>query len=176
MSTPCLTQKRHPPQHIIKGREKSRVFTRWFQLNGGARYSWTLQVEMIGPQLCRRQIIPISIPQLQLAGSSQRPSAWIRISSLLVKLRLGLAQVGNDTDPYRLNAIYNASNPYGNNPMYSLTNTMPPLDLVNELITSQELGLDLRFFQSRLGLDFTIYKSVAKKSDPECSSFQHFGV
>ena len=39
---------------------------------------------------------------------------------------------------------------------------MPPLNLVNELITSREIGLDLRFFQSRLGLDFTYYKSVAK--------------
>jgi len=78
------------------------------------------------------------------------------------KLRLGLAQVGNDTDPYRLNATYTAATPYGNNPLYSLTNTMPPQNLVNELITSRELGLDLRFFQGRLGFDFTVYKSVAK--------------
>ena len=78
------------------------------------------------------------------------------------KLRLGLAQVGNDADPYRLNGTYNASNPYGNNPLFSLSNTMPPQNLVNELITSREVGLDLRFFQSRLGIDFTYYKSVAK--------------
>ncbi len=78
------------------------------------------------------------------------------------KIRLGLAQVGNDADPYRLNATYSAATPYGNNPLYSLSNTLPPADLVNELITSRELGLDVRFFNNRLGVDFTIYKSVAK--------------
>lgn len=78
------------------------------------------------------------------------------------KLRLGLAQVGNDASAYMLDVAYNASTPYGDNPLYSLDNTMAPQDLVNELITSQELGLDLRFFQSRLGIDLTVYKSTAK--------------
>jgi hypothetical protein len=78
------------------------------------------------------------------------------------KIRVGLAQVGNDTDPYMLNAKYSASTPYANNPLFSLTNTMPPANLVNELITSSELGLDLKFLNSRLGLDLTLYKSVSK--------------
>ncbi|MCP4311537.1 MAG: SusC/RagA family TonB-linked outer membrane protein [Bacteroidetes bacterium] len=78
------------------------------------------------------------------------------------KLRLGLAQVGNDAGAYLLGSTYAAGTPYGNNPLYSLANTMPPQDLVNELITSRELGLDLRFLNNRLGVDFTVYKSVAK--------------
>jgi len=78
------------------------------------------------------------------------------------KIRLGVAQVGNDADPYRLMATYGASTPYGNNPLYSLSNTLPPANLVNELVTSNELGMDLRFFNGRVGLDLTLYKSVAK--------------
>jgi len=78
------------------------------------------------------------------------------------KFRLSLAQVGNDTDPYRIATTYNAGSPYGNNPSFSLNSAMPPANLVNELITSSELGLDLRFFNNRLGLDLTAYKSVAK--------------
>ncbi len=78
------------------------------------------------------------------------------------KIRLGIAQVGNDADPYRLLATYAASTPYGNNPLYSLSNTLPPLNLVNELVTSNEMGLDLRFLNGRLALDLTLYKSVAK--------------
>ncbi|MCK0156492.1 SusC/RagA family TonB-linked outer membrane protein [Cellulophaga sp. F20128] len=78
------------------------------------------------------------------------------------KLRLSIAQVGNDTDPYRLNSIYNASSPYGNNPSFSLSSVMPPADLVNELVTSKELGFDVKFFNNRLGLDLTLYNSVAK--------------
>jgi TonB-linked SusC/RagA family outer membrane protein len=78
------------------------------------------------------------------------------------KVRLGIAQVGNDADPYRLMATYGAATPYGNNPLYSLGNTLPPLNLVNELITSNELGFDLRFLNGRVALDLTLYKSVAK--------------
>ena len=78
------------------------------------------------------------------------------------KLRVGWAQVGNDTDPYMLDLTYSASTPYGSNPSFSLTNTMPAQNLKNELITSQELGLDLKFFKNRLGLDLTLYKSTAK--------------
>lgn len=78
------------------------------------------------------------------------------------KVRLSIAQVGNDTDPYRLNATYSAATPYGENPAFSLSSAMPPTDLVNELITSKELGLDLKFFNNRLGIDLTLYNSVAK--------------
>ncbi|HCC71723.1 MAG TPA: hypothetical protein DEQ09_11305, partial [Bacteroidales bacterium] len=78
------------------------------------------------------------------------------------KIRYGWAQVGNDTDPYRLDLIYGAGNPYGGNPRYSIGNTMPPIGLKNELITSNELGLDLKFFNNRFGIDLTFYKSSAK--------------
>ncbi|HDZ40695.1 MAG TPA: SusC/RagA family TonB-linked outer membrane protein [Bacteroidetes bacterium] len=78
------------------------------------------------------------------------------------KIRYGWAQVGNDTDPYRLDLIYSAGNPYGTNPRYSIGNTMPPLKLKNELITSNEIGLDLRFFNNRFGIDVTVYKSKAE--------------
>ncbi|RTE53901.1 SusC/RagA family TonB-linked outer membrane protein [Arenibacter aquaticus] len=78
------------------------------------------------------------------------------------KARLSIAQVGNDTDPYRLDATYNASTPYGDNASFSLSSTMPAADLVNELITSKELGLDLKFLNNRIGLDLTLYQSIAK--------------
>ena len=78
------------------------------------------------------------------------------------KIRLGWAQVGNDTDPYRLDLIYSAGNPYGTNPRYSIGGTMPPIGLKNELITSQELGFDLMFFNNRVGIDATFYKSKAE--------------
>lgn len=78
------------------------------------------------------------------------------------KLRVSIAQVGNDTDPYRLTSNYNASSPYGNNPSFSLSSSQPPRNLVNELVTSSEAGLELKFFKNRLGLDLTAYKSIAE--------------
>lgn len=78
------------------------------------------------------------------------------------KLRLGVAQTGSDTDPYQLNTTYNPSTPYGNNASFSINTQMPPSNLVNELSTSSEIGLELKFFKSRLGLDVTYYKTVSK--------------
>jgi len=78
------------------------------------------------------------------------------------KLRLSVAQVGNDTDPYRLDSAYSAATPYGTNPSYSLNSAMAPSNLVNELITSYEIGLNLKFLNNRIGLDLTGYKSIAE--------------
>jgi TonB-linked SusC/RagA family outer membrane protein len=78
------------------------------------------------------------------------------------KARLSVAQVGNDTDPYRLNTTYSASTPYGDNASFNLSSTMPAADLVNELSTSMEFGLDLKFLNNRIGMDLTLYKSIAK--------------
>ena len=77
------------------------------------------------------------------------------------KLRLGWAQVGNDTAPYQLDRTYTSSAPFGSNPLFSLSNTLPPYDLQNELIESIEIGTDLRFFDNRLGIDLTVYKTSA---------------
>ena len=78
------------------------------------------------------------------------------------KIRYGIANVGNDTDPYMLSMSYVASPPYQSFPSFKPSSTLPPQNLVNELITSNELGFDLRFFSNRLGLDLTLYKSAAR--------------
>ncbi len=79
------------------------------------------------------------------------------------KLRASWAQVGSDTDPYRLNDFFVFSDtPWGGNAIASPTNTLPPADLVPEQQTSVEFGADLRFFKNRLGLDVTYYNSVSE--------------
>lgn len=72
------------------------------------------------------------------------------------KLRLSLAQVGNDTDPYRLDKYYSYHSFDG-----SLTNpgTIPNQNLKPEIITSYEAGFDVRMFGGRLNLDATVYHS-----------------
>ena len=78
------------------------------------------------------------------------------------KLRFGLAQVGNDTDPYQLSLTYGSQLPFGSYPSFTLNSTLPPLDLKSELITSKEIGTELKFFSNRLGLDATLYSSSSK--------------
>jgi TonB-linked SusC/RagA family outer membrane protein len=77
------------------------------------------------------------------------------------KVRASYAQVGNDTDPYRLKPVFDFSQG-GANGYASRGGTLPATDLKPEITTSQEFGADIRFFQNRLGLDFTYYKSNSK--------------
>ena len=81
------------------------------------------------------------------------------------KLRLSYAQVGNDASPYQLYDYYTVRLPLENgvanlNPTKSDTKAL--YDLKNETVNSYELGLELKAFQNRLGLDFAYYNKEAK--------------
>jgi TonB-linked SusC/RagA family outer membrane protein len=78
------------------------------------------------------------------------------------KLRASWTQVGNDTDPYQLAAVLNASTPWGSTPMFSVPNTLPNLNLKPELTESWEVGADLGFFNERLGFVLTRYDRTTK--------------
>lgn len=79
------------------------------------------------------------------------------------KLRLSWAQVGSDTDPFRLSDPYFfGDSPWGNNATASPSNTLPNFDLKPEIQTSFETGLDLRLLGNRIWLDATYYNSVSK--------------
>lgn len=75
----------------------------------------------------------------------------------LAKLRLSYAKVGNDTGAYKLNTSY-VSTDFG----YMLPTTLNNKDLKPEMVTSYEIGADIRFFRNRLGIDFTFYQSDSK--------------
>jgi TonB-linked SusC/RagA family outer membrane protein len=79
------------------------------------------------------------------------------------KVRLGFAQVGNDTDPYQL---YNTYSPYTNidytTPGYRLPDTMQNPDLKPERTNSWEAGLEMNLFNNRLGFDITYYQTNTK--------------
>ncbi len=71
-----------------------------------------------------------------------------------VKLRGSYAEVGNDTDPYRLseraNVIAGA---------IFLDGTLPLASLLPERTTTWEAGLDARLFDDNVRFDFTYYQS-----------------
>jgi TonB-linked SusC/RagA family outer membrane protein len=74
------------------------------------------------------------------------------------KLRASYAQVGNDTDPYQLAPSFDFFTG-GSLGYASRSSTMPAPNLKPELTKSNEFGFDVRFFQDRVALDFTWYKS-----------------
>lgn len=88
------------------------------------------------------------------------------------KLRASAAQVGNDTDPYRLlftfapeevaDAQYSLdlNFPYDGRLGYNKPFTIPNAALQPERQTSYEVGAELGFFDGRVGLDVTYFNSV----------------
>jgi len=85
-------------------------------------------------------------------------------SSILsfAKLRAGLAQVGNDTDPYRLANTFRFENAWGTSPSISETNALLNPELKPEITSSYEIGADVRLWQNRVGLDVTYYNKISK--------------
>ncbi len=74
------------------------------------------------------------------------------------KVRLSYATAGNDTDPYRLYDVYDAVQPnFGSAPRYEVPNSRNNPGLVNELTSEYEAGIDLRFFNGRLGFDVAYF-------------------
>ncbi|HSI77459.1 MAG TPA: SusC/RagA family TonB-linked outer membrane protein [Lunatimonas sp.] len=74
------------------------------------------------------------------------------------KLRGSLAQVGADADPYQLMQTFAAQGLWaGTTPTYAASPTIFNRNLKPEQTVGQEVGLDLRFLNGRIGLDMTYY-------------------
>lgn len=78
------------------------------------------------------------------------------------KFRASWAQVGSDTDPYRLQTTYAASGDFNGNPQVGLDPTLPLSNMKPEITTSVEAGLDLRFWIDRIVVDFTVYQASTR--------------
>jgi TonB-linked SusC/RagA family outer membrane protein len=78
------------------------------------------------------------------------------------KVRLGWAQVGNDTDPYQLYPVYEAQQSFNNNAPYRLPSTLNNPLLKPEITTSIEAGLNIQLLKNRIGLDFTYYDNNSR--------------
>ncbi|MGM0932220.1 MAG: SusC/RagA family TonB-linked outer membrane protein [Bacteroidota bacterium] len=73
------------------------------------------------------------------------------------KLRASYAQAGSDLSPYQTTPAYGVGTVYGNiNTLYVPDNLNNP-DIEPSFAHSYEAGVDLRFLNNRLGLDFTYY-------------------
>lgn len=79
----------------------------------------------------------------------------------LLKLRGSWAEVGGDTSPYQLDLVYGLNSfPVDGVIMGEVdSKTVPYVGLKPTRTYSWEIGADLRFFDSRLNLDFTYYST-----------------
>ena len=74
-----------------------------------------------------------------------------------LKLRGAYAEVGNDTEPYALSNVYNTAVAWGSIQAKSESNRLSNSDLKPERTASFETGIDVRFMDGRIGLDFTYF-------------------
>ena len=88
-------------------------------------------------------------------------SEIFRLPALIsfAKLRLSAASAGNDTDPYLTKKYYGASE-------FASSGSIDPIlfnsNLTPEISTNYEGGLDMRFFNNRLGFDVTVYHNTTR--------------
>ncbi len=82
----------------------------------------------------------------------------------LFKVRLGYAEVGNDTNPYRLATTFGVNPLLNHNgiPLMDVDGTPGVPDLKPERTGSFEVGLDFRAYNSRLSFDFNYYSQSTK--------------
>lgn len=80
----------------------------------------------------------------------------------LFKLRGGWAQVGKDTGPYSLTSVTSNAGAWGDNTRLTIPATLLNPQLKPEIATSYEFGVDLAFFNNRLRLEATRYRSDNK--------------
>jgi TonB-linked SusC/RagA family outer membrane protein len=80
----------------------------------------------------------------------------------LGKIRGGVAQTGNDTDPYRTGIVYPVQTPYDGNPVQTLPTALNNANLRPERTTEYTVGTDLQFLRNRLGLDLTLYYEISR--------------
>jgi outer membrane receptor protein involved in Fe transport len=74
-----------------------------------------------------------------------------------IKLRLGWAQVGNDTGPYALYSTYSSQGPWGTTPTMAESSTLRNPQLKPESIDTYEAGLNVQLLENRFGIDVTYY-------------------
>lgn len=78
------------------------------------------------------------------------------------KIRASVARVGNDTQPYNILNGFNNGGVLNGVSYLNFDTQLKNADLKPELTTSIEIGTELRFFNNRLSLDASIYKSNSK--------------
>lgn len=96
------------------------------------------------------------VTEMLTKNGTELPS-WLSFG----KLRASFATVGNDLNPYQLYNYYTIGNDANNGTTAGGNKVLFNPNVKSELIKSREFGLDLRFFNNRLGLDVALYQSNA---------------
>ncbi|PHI20021.1 SusC/RagA family TonB-linked outer membrane protein [Lewinellaceae bacterium SD302] len=127
-------------------------YKEWMFLDVGARADYSSALATPG----RDEVEGFAYPSAALSFVASRAFQLPRAISFL-QLRASLAEVGNDTDPYRTSSTFVAQTPFGGQPTFSEQAVLAQPDLLPEQTFSREIGADIRFADDRIALDLTYY-------------------
>jgi TonB-linked SusC/RagA family outer membrane protein len=150
------------PEEFEGRREVQGIF-------GGATLTWK---NMVTLDATLRRDISSTLPAGNNSYYYPSVAAGFTFSELLPKtnwlsygkVRANYAQVGADAPLYVVKDVYGVVNPFGSNPQAAVTGlnnnfTKNNPDLKPELTRSFETGLEMAFFNNRLGFDITYYQT-----------------
>lgn len=97
------------------------------------------------------------------------------------KLRAGYGEVGNGANAYQLRNTFNAVAGFNGTPLYSNPGVAKNPNLTEERTNELEVGLEMSFFNRRLGFDASVYKKETENqiipiSVTPATGFQNYVV
>jgi len=126
-------------------------------LNGTFRNDWTSALSPSNKSYFYPSVSLSYVFTDMISQKGGRLPSWLSYG----KLRASYASAGSDLDPYQLYNTYSiGTDPNGNTIAYS-NNTLFNDSVRSQLIKSYEAGADIRFFNNRVGIDVSVYKSNA---------------
>lgn len=122
-------------------------YDNWIFVNGTIRNDWSSTIH----ESFSYPSVDVSILPLDLLDAKSSAFSFL-------KLRGGWAKVGSATSAYRTDPYFSASdNTIDGVTQYSQTTTFPPSGLKPEQVVTSEFGVEARFLNNRIGLDFAVY-------------------
>jgi TonB-linked SusC/RagA family outer membrane protein len=153
-------------QSVQQNTYKKQIYSLYGSASVGYKHTYYLEATLRGD---KSSTLPLNnnIYVYPSVSGSVLFSEFIKSKNIINygKIRASFAQVGSDTDPYQLALNYStAKYAYGNGKVIGMINNtiIPNKDLKPTRTNSFELGLEMKFFHNRLGLDFTYYNQLSK--------------
>ena len=164
-------------QHVQQDTYKKQINSLYGSASLGYKHTYYLEGTLRGD---KSSTLPYVYPSV---SGSMVFSEFIKNKRIISfgKVRASWAKVGSDTDPYQLALNYaTAKYSYPGFTIGMINNyTQPNKDLKPTMTSSYELGLEMKFFNYRMGLDVTYYNQAAWRlpsTDVHCSSRTSLGT
>ncbi len=134
-------------------------WNRTLYLNGTVRNDWFSTLSA-----ANRSILYPSVSGAYVFSESLKNVGWLNFG----KIRAGYAEVGSDGDvgPYSNQLFYSINSNLINNPNGTAVTvggsgtTVPNANLRPSRVAETELGLELKMFNNRVGLDVAVYRKI----------------